>query len=62
MPRPEFTIEEKLKCVERELGMRRRVYSYRVANGKMTRQEADREIDLMASIVEDYKTQGSLSL
>ncbi len=55
--RRRFTIEEKLECARRELEQRRRVYAYRITQGKMTKQFADEQIDLMAQIVEDYERQ-----
>lgn len=49
-----FTDAEKRACAYRELKMRRRVYPRRVAEGRMTEAEADREIALMQAIAEDY--------
>lgn len=49
-----ITITDKLRCAERELSYRRRVYARLVANGKMTRALADRELELMAAILDDY--------
>jgi hypothetical protein len=45
----------KLACVERELRMRRRVYSHLVARGQMSEAEADREIATMVAIAADYR-------
>ena len=50
----EITAADKLKCVERELKMRYRVYPRLVDNGKRTQQWADREIELMEEIAADY--------
>lgn len=50
-----ITAEDKLKCVQRELMMRRRVYERRVADGEMSRDFADEQIRVMQSIVEDYE-------
>lgn len=50
-PRP-FTIAELLACAKRELDMRRRVYEFRVQNGKMRRANADKEIAMQSAIVE----------
>lgn len=47
-----ITLEDQLKCVDRELGFRRRVYARRVADGKMTQVAADREIALMEAVRE----------
>lgn len=46
---------DKRKCIQRELRMRRTVYSSRVQRGAMTQEEADREIKLMEEILADYQ-------
>lgn len=46
------TAAELLKCAERELAMRERVYPRRVAEGKMSPDSADHETECMAQIVE----------
>ena len=46
---------DKLKCAERELKMRQRVYARFVDAGKMTAAAAAHEIACMAAIVEDYR-------
>ena len=50
-----IAITDKLRCAERELAYRRRVYARLVASGKMTRAVADRELELMIAIVDDYQ-------
>jgi len=45
-----FSFEDLIKCVEREIAMRKRVYPSRVAAAKMTQGQADREIDMMKCI------------
>jgi hypothetical protein len=52
---PNITIFDKLTCVVREVGYRKWVYPRRVAAGKMTQSQADREIAVMECIAEDYK-------
>jgi hypothetical protein len=52
-----YTAEEKMKAVERELGYRRRVYSRRVSEGKMSQQLADEQIALFEAIRSDYLRQ-----
>jgi hypothetical protein len=47
-----FTADEKLQCAKREVSMRQRVYAFRVTQGKMQQSAADREIALMAAIVD----------
>lgn len=56
------TREEKLACIKRELGFRRRVYEHRVQQGKMDQAKADTEIWLMEAIRRDYEgsTEGML--
>lgn len=49
-----ITIEHKLKCIQRELMMRRRVYTRRVADGMMNQADAEREIQIMLAIEQDY--------
>lgn len=49
-----FTAKEKQECAERELRMRKRVYHDRVANGRMSKELACREIRLMEEIAADY--------
>ena len=50
-----FTAEDKLTCVLRELQMRERVYPIWVEKGRMSAEKSEREMALMASIVEDYR-------
>lgn len=45
-----FSFEDLIKCVEREIAMRERVYPSRVATAKMTQGQADREIAMMKDI------------
>jgi hypothetical protein len=53
----QFPIDELVRCVRRELGQRRRVYRRLVANGKLSQEEADREIALMQAIRENLESQ-----
>jgi len=46
---------DKLKCVEREIAMRKLVYPSRVRAGKMSQREADHEIRMMEAIAQDYR-------
>lgn len=55
MTAPNFTAQQKLEAVEREIGFRRRVYERRVADRKMTRQKADHEIMIFEAIAADYR-------
>lgn len=49
-----YTTRELHKCAEREAGYRRHVYEKRVAAGKLSRQTADRERDMMEAIAEHF--------
>lgn len=42
-----ITIESQIACVRREISMRRKVYPRWVSAGKMTQDEADRQIATM---------------
>lgn len=50
-----ITAAEKMECAERELRYRRRVYGRLVERGKMTKAQADRELELMEAIALDYR-------
>lgn len=49
------TTEEKIKEIERELKMRKRVFPTWVLQGRITQQVADKRIKIMKDIFEDYK-------
>jgi hypothetical protein len=51
-----ISVADKLKCIERELGLRKRAYPRFVVQGKMTAEKAEREIAIMAEIAADYET------
>lgn len=46
---------EKLRCIERVLSFRYKVYPRRVANGTMTQRTANREIATMEEIAADLR-------
>lgn len=48
---------EKLHCARRELKLRQRVYPKWVANGRMSEDEAARQIKVMQAILLDYQEQ-----
>jgi hypothetical protein len=48
-------LETQIKCVEREVAMREKVYPRWVANGKMTDGFADSQIKIMKDVVESLK-------
>lgn len=51
---PRFSAREKMQAAQREVGYRRWVYPKRVADGKMTQAQADREIALLDEMSRDY--------
>jgi hypothetical protein len=52
-----FSTEEKLKEIDRELMQRHRVYRRLVESGKLSRETAARQIAILTSIANDYKEQ-----
>jgi hypothetical protein len=59
-PRPRdlsITSADKLRCVERELKWRYRVYPRRVAEGQMTERHMNREIAVMEEIAADLRAE-----
>ena len=48
---PMVPISAQIKCVERELTFRRRVYARRVSQGKMTQHKADEELQAMGAVL-----------
>ena len=50
-----ITNEEKLKCVKRELAMRRNAYPKWEASNRMKIEQADHEITVMEAVVKDYE-------
>lgn len=57
MTAPRFTAAEKHDAARREVGMRRRVFPRRVAEGRMTDAESRRQIEIMEEIARDYGEQ-----
>jgi hypothetical protein len=50
-----ITDADKLECAARELSFRRKVYPRQIKYGRMTQAQADREIAIMESILDDYR-------
>lgn len=46
-----MTLDDQIKCVRREIGMRERVYGSWVAKGKMRQENADYEIAAMRAVL-----------
>ena len=53
-------LAEQIKCVEREIAMRRRVYPNWVASGKMKQEKADHEISAMEAVLYTLRFYGKL--
>ena len=51
----EFSADDKLRCIERELRFRRVVYEKRVQRERMSQTQADWEIGCMEAIAADYR-------
>jgi hypothetical protein len=46
-----FTVRELIQEAQRETAMRRHLYEKQIRAGRMSREQADRQIDLMEAIV-----------
>jgi len=49
-----FTARQKMECADREVRQRERVYTRLIVSGKMTREKADYETNVMREIANDY--------
>jgi hypothetical protein len=45
-----ITLEDQIKCIKREIALRRNVYAKRVAAGAMKESMADREMELIQAV------------
>jgi len=54
-PQAEIPLEAQIKCVEREMTFRRRVYARRISQGRMSEVFADQQIKLMEAVLETLK-------
>jgi len=54
-PQAEIPLEAQIKCVERELTYRRRVYARRISAGRMSEIFADQQMKLMQAVLETLK-------
>ncbi len=50
-PQAEIPLEVQIKCVQREITFRRRVYARRVSLGRMSEVFADQQIKLMEAVL-----------
>jgi len=53
----DFTATEKLAAIDREVRYRVRVYTRLIAEGKLTKEKANREVAIMRAIAADYHQQ-----
>jgi len=53
----QFSIDELIECAQRELGKRKTVYRRLVLSEKMDGKMADRELAMMAAIVQNLQEQ-----
>jgi hypothetical protein len=51
----EFSNNEKLQCIEREVALRRSAYPRFISSGKLKQEKADREIAVMEAVAADYR-------
>lgn len=51
-----ISLEDQIKCVEREIALRKRVYPRWIAAGKMTNEKANDEIARMQAVRESLIT------
>lgn len=61
-PGDKITFRDKEACAKRELAYRKRVYPRWVEAGKLRRDVADREIEVMTAIVEDYEKASAIEM
>lgn len=47
-----ISLDDQIKCVEREIGMRKRVYARWVENKRMTQAKADQETAAMQAVLD----------
>jgi hypothetical protein len=50
------TLVQQIKCVEREIGMRQRVYPRWIEAKRMTQKKADEEIAAMQAVLETLRS------
>lgn len=56
------SMTEQIKCVEREISMRKRVYPRLVKNGKMKQEQADFELAAMEAVLDTLNEKSEPSL
>lgn len=53
----EYSTDQKIACIEREIRLRRQAYPKWVAQSRMSQAIAERELGCMAAILADYQAQ-----
>lgn len=51
------SLDEQIQCVEREVRYRRHVYPRLIEKGRLTKAKAEREIEIMQSVLDKLKGQ-----
>ena len=62
MEPPKFDLLDLIQAARREVAFRRRVYPRLIAQGKLSREDAERETFLMIAILENLEDQSQLRL
>lgn len=57
VPPEPVSLDQQIKEVEREIGMRFKVYAGRMSRGDMTKEDADKKIATMQAVLETLKKQ-----
>lgn len=60
-PAAQYSLDQKISCLSRELTMRRRVYPSLVDKGQMMQEKATLEIGVMEEILAEYQAQKAAS-
>ncbi|GAB3272714.1 hypothetical protein GCM10027347_44520 [Larkinella harenae] len=55
MPQQQYTIDQEIQCLIREIGLRKSVYPKRIESGKLKQESADYEIAVMESALNRLK-------
>lgn len=50
-PNAEIPLEAQIKCVQREIEFRKRVYARRISKGRMSPTFANQQVELMQSVL-----------
>lgn len=50
-----YPLSHQIRCIQREIAFRVRVYPRRIVSGRMRQEDADREIETMRCVLETLK-------